>query len=140
MFKRTKFGNQKVRSSLASPSHAGRSFGSQLEAGLFDWLKASEQAGEIRDIQQQVHVYLTEARILYIPDFSAFDTSLGETVYLEAKGFETPEWRIKRRLWLAGYGPGVLRVFKGSGTRLRMYEELRPGTLTCHCSSAPRTP
>jgi hypothetical protein len=136
--KRLKYGNKKVKSSLTSPLHAGRSFGSKLEAGLFDLFVAMEQHGEIRDIVQQVHVHMTEARILYIPDYAAFDIKLGKTVYFEAKGMETPEWRIKRRLWMAGYGPSVLRVFKGSGFRLRLHEELVPLPLPCTC--APTLP
>lgn len=95
-------------------THPGRSFGSALEARLFDYLVVLENIGDIRDIQQQDHIYLTRANILYIADYKVFDINRGEAVWYEAKGFETPEWRIKRKLWLH-YGPGILHIYKSPG-------------------------
>lgn len=83
-------------------------------------------AGEIDDITvKPKNVRLTAAKILYIPDFSIIDLKLKELVYVEAKGFETSDWRIKRRLWLH-YGPGLLRIYKGTAKSLTLTEELRP--------------
>lgn len=104
--------------------HAGYSFASKGEAGCFDMLSLLEKAGKIRDIKTQVTVYLTRARIIYKPDFQFEDLDLSETVYAEYKGFETPEWRIKRRLWMH-YGPGRLRIYKG---RMNLVEEIIPET------------
>lgn len=114
---------QRARQSLD-----GYSFASQLEASLYGHLKILQSQGEVRDICVQVHLKLTKAEVLYICDFKAFDVKLGEDVYWEAKGFETPEWRIKRRLWTV-YGPGRLRVFKGTARYLKMVEEIRPTLL-----------
>jgi hypothetical protein len=89
----------------------GMSFASAQEAALYEMLRLRELAGEISDLCAQVSVYLSEARILYKPDFSFIER--GERAWAEQKGFETPSWRIKRRLW-AFYGPGELRVYKGN--------------------------
>jgi hypothetical protein len=105
-------------------NHAGHSFASRGEAGLYDYIRALEQSREAKLKQVQPQVYLSDARILYKPDFLIEDLKLGQDVWLEFKGFETPEWRIKRRLWMF-YGPGLLRVFKGYGRGLSLMEELR---------------
>lgn len=87
-----------------------------------------EKAGEIEILQTQDHVYLTDARILYIPDFKIFDKTIHETVHVEYKGPETAVWRIKRRLWIH-YGPNRLRVYKGSGLRMIVTEEIIPKSM-----------
>lgn len=89
-------------------TRAGRSFASKGEAQLYDYLIVKQRAKEISDLKCQVSVYLTNARILYIPDFSYLE--YGEKVWAEFKGFETAIWRIKRRLW-KHYGPGRLEVY-----------------------------
>lgn len=105
--------------------HDGRSFASMLEAALYDQLKLREKCGEIRDIECQVKVYLTDARIGMIPDFYYFDTRLMENVYSEAKGFVTSDWNIKKRLWTV-YGPGRLEIWGGTHNNLRLIEEIIP--------------
>lgn len=112
-----KFGNKRV-------SHAGYSFASKLEAEVFDLLKLREKAGEIRDVKCQVQVYLTDAKIVYKPDFKFFNIGKDRDEWGEAKGLETPEWRIKRKLWLH-YGPGPLLVYKRNGT-IFLAEEIIP--------------
>lgn len=101
---KNKYGNKKVE-------HAGYSFASKGEAGLFDELKLQEAAGEIRDIKVQDTVYLTLARILYKPDYTFIRCSTQEREWAEFKGFETSDWRIKLRLW-HHYGPGILTIYK----------------------------
>lgn len=103
----------------------GRSFGSGLERARHGELLFLEKAGEIRELNCQVQVELSDAKIIYKPDFRYFDIDLGETVWEETKGVETKEWRIKRRLWLF-YGPGLLRVLKGTAARIVLHEEIRP--------------
>ncbi|MFO0254951.1 MAG: hypothetical protein ACK52V_12610 [Betaproteobacteria bacterium] len=109
----------------ASSLTDGRSFQSALERSVYLWLKAREQAGELVIESCQDSVYLTDARILYKPDFRVRDAVTGEVYWVEAKGLELPAWRIKRRLWLH-YGKGRLVIVKGSGARLRVHEELVP--------------
>jgi predicted nuclease of restriction endonuclease-like RecB superfamily len=118
-----KYGAKKTAGSSLTD---GRSFGSQLERGVYLLLKAMEQNDEIVVEACQDQVELSAARIVYKPDFRIFDKRIDQQVWCEAKGFETPEWRIKRRLWIA-YGPGLLRIYKGSGTRIRLHEELKGG-------------
>lgn len=118
LLKPGKFANEKTEI-------AGYSFASKGEAALFSQLKLEERAGHIKDIQVQSHVYLTEARIDYVADFKIFDIKLNQIVYIEFKGFETPVWRIKRRLY-QHYGPGRLRVYKQIGNRIAMTEEIIP--------------
>lgn len=105
----------------------GRSFASKLEAAVFTILKSRENAGELDIIQQQDHVYLTSARILYIPDFVCRIRAGEENklLWIEAKGFQTPEWRIKKRLWKF-YGPGILEIYTGSHTRPQLTETIIP--------------
>jgi hypothetical protein len=116
--KKNKYGAIKV-------SHAGYSFGSKLEAATFQILKLMEHAGSIRDIKCQQSVYLTDARIQYIADFSAINTVSLETLYYESKGFSTAVWAIKKRLW-KHYGPGPLFIFTGSHLNPKMTEEIYP--------------
>lgn len=116
----SKYGNK-----IASSSN-GQSFSSQAERDLYELLMLMERAGEIQDIQVQDHVYLTEARILYIADFKYRNLISGEEEWAEMKGFETDVWRIKRRLWIAGYGPGCLKVYKKSGVRVYLAETINP--------------
>jgi len=112
-----KFGNTKI-------SYGGRSFASKLEKDLYDFLRIRELGGEIRDLKCQTQVHLTNARIIYKPDYAYFNLLKNREEWAEAKGFETPEWRIKRRLWMH-YGPGPLLVYKKSGT-LFLAEEIIP--------------
>lgn len=112
-----KYGAKKV-------SLAGYTFASKLEAALFNELSLRKLAGEIKEIQCQDTVYLTDARIMYKPDFRCVmaDDSIE---WFEAKGMETPEWRIKLRLY-KHYGPGKLTVYGGSYNRLVVMEVVHP--------------
>lgn len=111
-----KFRAQKV-------SHDGRNFSSKLEAAVYNLLKLREKAKEIEIVDHQAHVYMTKARVHFIPDFRVFDYKLNDFVYVEAKGVELPPWRIKRSLW-PWYGPGRLEVYKGSHHKVFLHEVL----------------
>jgi hypothetical protein len=113
-----KYGAQRV-------THEGRSFASKGERDCYNYLKLLEQKGEIDTIECQVSVMLTKANVKMIPDFRFWDHALSEQVYGEYKGFETPEWNIKKRLWRI-YGPGRLRIYKGYGLRIELVEEIIP--------------
>ena len=86
-----------------------RTFDSAAEMRYGEYLFAREQNGEISDLQFQVTVQLCKAVRLRV-DFKYFDKKLGETVWDEFKGFETPAWKTKCSVWAAGLGPGLLRV------------------------------
>jgi len=100
----------------------GRSFASKLEAAVYMILLLREKAGEISDIECQVQVALSAAGIIYKPDFR-FETPAGP-VFAEAKGFDTPEWRLKLRLWKA-YGPAPLEIWRGSATKPVLTETVK---------------
>lgn len=104
---------------------AGRSFASKLEASVYALLLLREKAGEIAEIECQVQVALTAAGIIYKPDFRFIRTADARACFAEAKGFETPEWRIKLRLWKV-YGLGPLELWKGSAARPVLVDTINP--------------
>lgn len=115
--KAPKYGNQKV-------NLQGYSVASKLEAAVLSMLLLRVRAGEITNLKTQSSVYLTRARILYKPDFEYEEN--GKLFYAEAKGkFETPEWRLKRRLYIH-YGPAPLIVYKGTYKRFWLEETIIP--------------
>lgn len=103
--------------------YPGLRFDSKGEKGLYGELLLRQHAGEISELKTQVTVYLTEARIIYRPDFR-FEEK-GIQVYAEFKGFETASWRIKRKLWTV-YGPGKLEIYKQAGKGSYLAETLIP--------------
>ena len=113
-----KYGSKKI-------SHSGYSFASKLEAALFDLLKLRQMAGEISDVKCQDHIHLTRARIQMIPDFKFFDIKTQTIMWAEAKGFQTSDWRIKRKLWTV-YGPGPLEIWMGSHSKPYLDETIKP--------------
>ena len=113
-----KYGAKKTQSD-------GFSFASKLEAAVYQLLRLMALGKQIDNIECQVQVELSRAKIVYKPDFRYLDLGTGETHYAEAKGFETPEWRIKRRLWLA-YGPGPLYIWNGHHSKPSLKEILTP--------------
>lgn len=116
---KSKYKNEKAEHS------SGRIFDSKLERSRYHELLLLEKEGQIRELECQVQVYLSDADILYKPDFKYFDVDLDDYVHEDVKGMETSVWRIKRRLWMA-YGPTVLRVLAGSIGNIKLKEELRP--------------
>lgn len=124
-FKKTSFLPSKAKYKAIRAERAGRSFASQAEALLFDYLNLLSKDGQLTLIACQDHVYLTDARILYIPDFVIEENE--QKIWCEMKGFETPEWRLKRKLWLF-YGPGLLRVYNCSKGNIVLKETLAPKT------------
>lgn len=94
-------------------------FSSKLEASVYAYLEAQEDVSEIKCQQK---VYLTEARILYIADFSYL--RCGKLTYGEAKGVETATWRLKKKLWKF-YGPAPLEIYMGSYARPYLAEEIK---------------
>lgn len=105
-------GKAKTHNNVKTERH-GLSFSSKLEAAVYDYLKAREQAGEIKVLQTQDHIYLTNAEILYIADFKCFDVSKNAEFWVEAKGYANERWPMKKKLYKF-YGPGPLEIYKGS--------------------------
>jgi hypothetical protein len=102
----------------------GYSFGSKLEAAVYKILKERLQAGQLRSIQVQDHIYLTRARIGYITDFKCTMES-GDVYWVEAKGFSNDRWPIKKKLWKY-YGEGPLHIYKGTYLKPYLDEVITP--------------
>ena len=99
----------------------GLTFQSQAEARRYGELKLLERAEKITDLRVHPSFLLQEGflhqghsvqPITYIADFSYTDAETGELVVEDVKGVETPEWRLKRKLFLKKYPRMELRVIK----------------------------
>lgn len=101
----------------------GEGFPSKGEAACYQMLLLDPT---VVVLARQVRVSLTDAKIVYIPDFKCQDLETLEIFYVEYKGYETDSWRLKRRLW-KHYGPGRLLVYKGHHKGpLKLVEEIIP--------------
>lgn len=74
----------------------GIRFPSKLEAHCWRTLRAMEQAREIANLRRQVAFDLG-AGIKYVADFVCERD--GRVTVIEAKGAQTPAWRLKKRLF-----------------------------------------
>lgn len=88
-----------------------RGYASKREAELGANLHALANAGEITDLQEQVRFVLvpaqegphrTELPVTYVADF-VYDAKDGHHV-IDAKGFRTREYVLKRKLMLYRFG------------------------------------
>lgn len=102
-------------------------FSSKLEHAVYELLKTKEKLGLISDIKCQQSVVLQEGgreqRITWRVDFSYFDLSSKELVYVEAKGLETDVYKLKLKLWLAKR-PYRLEIYKGSYRRPHLVQTI----------------
>lgn len=76
-------------------------FASRHEAAYAEKLRIAERAGAIRNLEFQVPVRLVEGRgkirpIVYIADFRYEDND--GVHWVDAKGFKTPVYRLKKKL------------------------------------------
>lgn len=94
---------------------------SKLEAAVCNILFKLESDGKIIDITQQPCIKMTEAEISWKVDFSFLNKENGLIEYAEAKGFETSDYLIKKKLWYY-YGAGKLYIYKGSHSRVNIAE------------------
>ena len=99
----SKYGNQKVK-------RFGINFDSKAEAKRYSLLKCLESKGMISDLRLQVpfdiiptvfHEGKTLRKIVYKADF-VYEKN-GETIVEDVKGYETPEFKIKMRLFILKY-------------------------------------
>lgn len=87
----------------------GIRFDSKAEANYYLHLKFLESKNIIKIVEIQPKRYMTEAKILYKPDFLIIEN--GKLIYIDVKGMITPVFAIKARLWVH-YGAGTLRLVK----------------------------
>lgn len=109
----------------------GMVFDSRREACRYHELYLLQKAGRIKNLQRQVQYTLVpdqrepdrigkrggvykgriiERKITYIADFSYFDCDSGQIIVEDAKGYRTPEYRLKKKLMLWVHGIRVKEV------------------------------
>lgn len=96
-------------------------FDSRKEARRFDELRMLQKAGAIRDLELQKRYRLiptqrdkngkvVERSCDYVADFVYIDTTTGNLVVEDTKGFKTKDYIIKRKLMLERYGIQITEV------------------------------
>lgn len=115
-----KYGNTRVGECSYGFSHR-----SKLEAAVCNLIWLREKAGEIEHLQHEFHVYMTIARVAYVADFRVRDRKSGEEILIEAKGYASPVWPLKKRLYKF-YGPAPLEIWTGTHTRPTLSETIVP--------------
>jgi hypothetical protein len=93
----------------------GHRFASKLEARRYLELKLMERAGEIADLTLQPRYKLDVGGLLittYVADFRYLDLKTGKFKTEDAKGYLTPEFKIKAKLMKACFGIDVVLVKK----------------------------
>lgn len=95
----------------------GISFASKKEAKRYGELKILERAGEITDLKLQPRYPLVVNGMkvcTYVADFLYHNTFRGATmaqpIVEDAKGFKTPEYKLKAKLFLALHGFPITEV------------------------------
>ena len=95
----------------------GHRFDSRREARRYEELKQREAAGKIAQLELQPRFELQPAfryrgeavrKIEYVADFRYLDYERGGLVVEDVKGMKTDVYRLKRKLFLAKYGDGVI--------------------------------
>jgi hypothetical protein len=85
----------------------GIAFDSKIEGDYYDYLKRQKKEGKITDFELQPSFTLqpnftkdgkTIRSIIYKADFRVYHLN-GETEIIDVKGFETPDFKIKRKLF-----------------------------------------
>jgi hypothetical protein len=89
----------------------GIQFDSRVEGKYYEYLKQQQQEGLIKRFELQPIFTLQEGfrkygkyfrPILYVADFKVYLND-GSVQIIDVKGFETPDFRIKRKLFEAKY-------------------------------------
>ena len=109
---RPKYGNKKV-------TVQGIKFDSKWESERYLYIKSLERAGRVRNLELQVrfNLLVNDQKICaYIADFRYEKENANgdwETIIEDAKGVETPEFKLKKKLMKACLGIDILLSKKG---------------------------
>ena len=87
----------------------GIKFSSKLEARWYNIIKDMQESGEVLFFLRQVPFHLP-GDVTYRADFMLFFSD-GHVEIWEVKGFETPEWIIKKKLVESIY-PVIIKIVK----------------------------
>jgi hypothetical protein len=104
---------------------AGHNHPSALESSVCKILHQREEAGEISAIKWIAPVELGFG-VRWKVDFSFVLTESGKTVYCEAKGVEDAGYKVKKKMWENGAGPGRLEIWKGSHKKPKLFKVIEP--------------
>lgn len=113
-YKANKYHNKKVNIN-------GVKFDSKLEATRYTELKLLERKGLIKDLVLQPSYELiptfkknnkTYRKASYVADFSYYDNELGKVIVEDTKGFKTPVYELKRKLFEYTYKDLTIREIK----------------------------
>jgi hypothetical protein len=96
-------------------------YASKAEARRAAELKLLERAGKIQNLGEQVKFEIIprqddadgkclERACHYIADFVYTDPATGQEIVEDCKGFRTPEYRLKKKLMLLGWGIQIKEV------------------------------
>lgn len=107
----------------------GIRFDSTLEAEYYVYLKALKRAGVISKLELQVKCELLPAQkhpltgkhiraITYIADFRVTYPD-GSVEYLDTKGYEKPEFKLKAKLFIAKYKQPLWLIRKSGKKRVK---------------------
>lgn len=84
----------------------GKRYASQLEGRYAEKLELAKRSGDLLFYLSQVRFPLAKD-VVYVVDFVEFwaskDDQPGDIIFTECKGFETPEWKLKYKLFLENY-------------------------------------
>lgn len=101
-------------------------FSSKFENAVHEVLLLKQKLGEVKNIKCQQTVVLipgpATVRIAWKVDFS-YEAPSGETRYVEAKGVETSDYKLKLKLWRSN-PPYALEIYKGHYSRPKLVETI----------------
>ncbi|MDR1695603.1 MAG: DUF1064 domain-containing protein [Endomicrobium sp.] len=122
-FRRSKYGNVKVIID-------GHTFDSKAEGNRYCELKLMQKSGLINYLTLQPKYLLIPKNkknraAYYIGDFLYVDCEAGKTVVEDVKGFETKEFRLKKKMFEQMYHAVELRIIKHKSKRQIAEEEAK---------------
>lgn len=119
MWRKNKFNRKRVEK-------AGLKFDSKAESSVHDMLLMRQKSEEIKITGIHVHTIIEPlSKIKWIADFECLDLFTQDTFYVECKGFETPEWRLKLRLIRAHF-PYKVEIWKVNSNGPFLHELVKP--------------
>jgi len=89
----------------------GIKFASKLEALYYDHLKLLQKAGEVVMFLRQVPFHLP-GNVRYVCDYAVFNSD-GSVQFIDVKGLETQQFKVKRKLVESIYPVQIKIVKKG---------------------------
>jgi len=84
---------------------------SRAEAACCSYFQLLEKGGELKIMDSQPNVFVTDAKLKIIPDWLLLYSDERGLRYADYKGCSTQSWGKNRRLWKS-YGPMTMEVWK----------------------------